>query len=83
MKVIKDDAKLLTNEGELIANVKGVGNEEDFKMDEYVNSLEKLVKNKLEIYSDLMQKIDKYKKHVQEEDSLRKKLDPKYFTDED
>ena len=83
MGIIKDDAKLLTEEGELITNVKGVGKEEDFQMDEYVNGLEKVVKHKLEIYSDLMKKIDRYKQHVQEEDNLRQRLDPKYFTDED
>ena len=83
MVIIKDDAKLLTEEGELITNVKGVGKEEDFQMDEYVNGLEKVVKHKLEIYSDLMKKIDRYKQHVQEEDNLRQRLDPKYFTDED
>ena len=83
MNIIKEDAKLLNEEGDLITNIKGVGKEEDFKMDEYVDGLEKVVKHKLDIYSDLMKKIDRYKQHVQEEDNLRQKLDPKYFTDQD
>ncbi len=52
-------------------------------MDEFVKGLEKVVKHKLEIYSDLMKIIDRYKQHVQEEDNLRQRLAPKYFTDED
>ena len=52
-------------------------------MDEYVNRLEKVVKHKLEIYSDLMKKIDRNKQHFQEEDNLWQRLAPKYFTDED
>jgi hypothetical protein len=56
----KDDAKLLTEEGELITNVRGVG-ESNFEMDVYSNKLEQIIKNKLKIYSDLLKKLDSYK----------------------
>ena len=76
MNIIKEDAKLLTKEGDLITNIKGVGKEEDFKMDEYIEGLENIVNRKLKIYSEIKSKIDRYKKHIKEEDDLRKKLGP-------
>ena len=36
-------------------------------------------KKLLNTNSDLMKKIDRNKQHVQEEDNLRQRLDPKYF----
>ena len=82
MNVIKDDAKYLNEEGNLITNIKGVGTEEDFQMDEYVEGLEKIIAGKLKIYGDLQKKIDRYKKHIKEEDELRKTIDPDLFDDD-
>ena len=48
----KEAAKLLTEEGELISNLQGFGNEE-YDMDEYVNRMERIIKRNLEIYGDL------------------------------
>ena len=43
MDVIKQDAKMLTEEGELITKIKGIeDNEENFNMDEYIKRLEKI-----------------------------------------
>lgn len=81
INIIKDDAKLLTEEGDLITNIKGFGKEEDFKMDEYIAGIDTIVNRKLIIYSDLKKKLDVYKKHIKEEDELRSKLNPKYFID--
>ena len=39
LEYLKEAAKLLTEEGELISNVQGFGNE-DYDMDEYVNRME-------------------------------------------
>ena len=38
---ILEDARLLSQEGDLITNIKGVGKEEDFKMDEYIAGLDR------------------------------------------
>ena len=82
MNIIKEDAKLLSQEGDLITNIKGVGKEEDFKMDEYIAGLDKIIEQKLKLYNNMKGKVDKYKKHIKEEDILRKKLNPKFFMDD-
>ena len=83
MNIIKEDARLLTQEGDLITNIKGVGKEEDFKMDEYIAGLDKIIEQKLKFYNNMKGKVDKYKKHIKEEDILRKKLNPKFFMDDE
>ena len=82
MNIIKEDAKLLSQEGDLITNIKGVGKEEDFKMDEYIAGLDKIIEQKLKLYNNMKGKVDKYKKHIKEEDILRQKLNPKFFMDD-
>ncbi len=52
---------MLTEEGDIITNIKGIGNELDFKMDEYTAILEKIINKKIAIYTDLKKKIDIYK----------------------
>lgn len=52
---------MLTEEGELITQIKGLGDDTDLKMDEYAMRLEKIINKKLFIYSDLKKKIDVYK----------------------
>ena len=83
MNIIKEDARLLSQEGDLITNIKGVGKEEDFKMDEYIAGLDKIIEQKLKLYNNMRGKVDKYKKHIKEEDILRKKLNPKFFMDDE
>ena len=82
MNIIKEDARLLSQEGDLITNIKGVGKEEDFKMDEYIAGLDKIIEQKLKLYNNMKGKVDKYKKHIKEEDILRQKLNPKFFMDD-
>ena len=82
MNIIKEDARLLSQEGDLITNIKGVGKEGDFKMDEYIAGLDKIIEQKLKIYNNIKGKVDKYKIHIKEEDELRQKLDPKFFIDD-
>ena len=79
MNIIKEDARLLSQEGDLITNIKGVGKEEDFTIDEYISGLDKVIEYKLQAYSKLRDKVNRYKKHCQEEDALRKKLNPNNF----
>ncbi len=51
---------MLTEEGELITNVKGVGSQ-NFEMEAYTNRLEKINNTKISIYTNLKAKIDTYK----------------------
>ena len=81
MEVIKQDAKLLTEEGKLISLIKGIGNEEDkIDVDEYINRLENVLDQKINLYSGLQDKIDVYKEHLKEEDQMRKEH-PQFFVD--
>ena len=52
---------MLTEEGVLITNIKGLGEESDFKMDEYTNRLDKIINKKIAYYVDLKKKIEVYK----------------------
>lgn len=60
LEYLKEAAKLLTEEGELISNVQGFGNE-DYDMDEYVVRMEKIIKRNLQIYGDLQNRINRFK----------------------
>jgi hypothetical protein len=74
---------MLTEEGELITNIKGIGDQEDFQMDEYTLRLEKIINKKIALYTDLKKKIETYKLHVKEEDEIRRRINPKFFIDND
>ena len=49
-------------------------------MDEYLNRLEMIIDKKINMYSDLKDKLDIYKEHIKEEDEMRKK-NPKLFVE--
>ncbi len=66
MQIIKDDAKLLTEEGDLISNIKGVGEEVQFEMEDYTKSLENIIDQKLLIYSELKKKLQNYNEKLNE-----------------
>ena len=81
MEVVKQDAKLLTEEGRLISLIKGIGSEEEkIEVDEYILRLENVIDQKMNIYSGLEDKIDVYKGHLKEEDRMRKEH-PQFFVD--
>ena len=81
MDVIKQDAKMLTEEGELITKIKGIeDSEENFNMDEYLKRLENIIDKKIDIYSGLQNKIDVYKQHIKDEEKMRKEH-PQLFVD--
>ena len=81
MEVVKQDAKLLTEEGRLISLIKGIGSEEEkIEIDEYIQRLENVLDQKMNIYSGLQDKIDIYKGHLKEEDRMRKEH-PQFFVD--
>jgi len=60
MSIIKEDAALLTEEGELVSNVKGVG-EIEYEMDAYTKDLEKILLRKIKMYKELKTKLEIYK----------------------
>ena len=81
MDVIKQDAKMLTEEGELITKIKGIeDSEENFTMEEYLKRLENIIDKKIDIYSGLNNKIDVYKQHIKDEEKMRKEH-PQFFVD--
>jgi kinesin family protein 2/24 len=63
----------LTEEGELISNVQGVGSVE-YDIDEYVSRMERIVGRNIEIYSDLQRRINKFKKHLKEEEEAHQNV---------
>lgn len=79
MTIIKEDARLLTEEGDLITNIKGIGEDSELEMEVYASRLDKIIDKKISLYSDLKLKIDTYKKHIREEDEIRSRINPKFF----
>ena len=62
LDVIKESANSLSDEGDLVTNVKGVGKKQNFTLDDYILGLEKIVDKKLDMYGKIKGKILKYKK---------------------
>ena len=60
MDIIKSEAKLLTEEGNLISKIKGI-TEENYSMEEYVPKIEEIIMMKLNYFKELKQKIKEYK----------------------
>ena len=60
MDIIKSEAKLLTEEGNLISKIKGI-TEENYTMEEYVYKIEDIIKTKLKYFQELKHKIKEYK----------------------
>ena len=60
MDIIKSEAKLLTEEGNLISKIKGI-TDENYTMDEYVPKIEEIIEAKLNYFKELKQKIKDYK----------------------
>jgi hypothetical protein len=52
-------------------------------MDEYTMRLEKIINKKIAIYTDLKKKLEVYKLHIKEEDEIRRRINPKFFIDND
>jgi kinesin family protein 2/24 len=73
LQYLKEAAQLLTEEGELISNVQGVGSVE-YDIDEYVSRMERIVARNIDIYSDLQRRILKFKKHLKEEEEAHQNV---------
>ena len=62
MNIVKESANILSEEGDLITNIKGVGKIPNFSLDNYIDGLEIIVDKKLDMYSQIKSKIKKYRK---------------------
>ena len=62
MTVIKNIANMLSEEGDLVTNIKGVGEKKNFTLNEYISGLEKIVDKQINLYEAIKEKIIKYKK---------------------
>ena len=58
--IIKNEAKLLSEEGNLISKIKGIS-EENYSMEEYMPEVEGIIKLKLNYFNELKKKIKEYK----------------------
>ncbi len=71
---------MLTQEGELISTLQDQnGNGEDADIDEYVNSMEKIIQRNLEIYTDMQQQIHRFKHLLKEEEEAHKKVGSTFY----
>ena len=64
MDIIKGEAQLLTEEGNLISKIKGI-TEENYSMEEYVPKIEEIIEIKLNFFKELKQKIKEYKSLIE------------------
>jgi len=69
MEYIKEDAKLLADEGKLINDLQSIKFIKNLDMngkniEEYVNNMEGFVKYKLSLYMNLNEKIQQFKKRI-------------------
>lgn len=67
MHLIKENAQLLTKEGELISYVQ---ENDEYEIEEYVGKMSKIIERKLEIYMMLNGKLQEFKKHLREEEEV-------------
>ena len=73
MAAIKEDAKLLTQESELISAIQGIGFM-DYDVDSYVDKLESIIRKKMKMYEVLNRKVTNFRKYLSEEDEESKKV---------
>ena len=78
MAAIKEDAKLLTQESDLISKVQGVGYV-DYDIDSYVEKLDGLIKKKLKIYNLMSRTLDSFKNALKEEDVISHQVNDTFY----
>ena len=78
MAAIKEDAKLLTQESELISKIQGVGFM-DYDVDAYVDKLESIIKKKMKMYTLLNKKVENFKRYLKEEDEIRHQVKETFY----
>ena len=78
LEYLKEAAQLLTQEGELISNLQGLGSEET-DIDEYVTKMEAIVGRNLEIYSDMQAQLSRFKNLLKEEEEAHKTVRTTFY----
>jgi len=78
MAAIKEDAKLLTHESELISNAQNHDAECD-DIDGYAEKLGAIIKTKLQIYTMLDKKLNKFRQHLKEEEEMSHKIKETFY----
>ena len=62
LECVKEEAQLITQEGELITKIeKAMVNEAEYDMKGYLNMAERIARKKLEMYSNLVENITQFK----------------------
>ena len=62
LNTIREAANILSQEGDLVTNIKGVGKLQNFTIEEYISGLENIVDKKLGLYGGIKVKITKFNK---------------------
>lgn len=78
LEYLKEAAQLLTQEGELISNLQGLGGEET-DIDDYVTRMEAIVGRNLEIYSDMQAQLARFKGMLKEEEEAHKNVRATFY----
>ena len=78
LEYLKEAAQLLTQEGELISGLQGIGSDET-DIDEYVNRMEVIVARNLEIYTDMQKQLLRFKKLLTEEEEAHKNVRATFY----
>lgn len=62
VECVKEDAQLLTEEGELITKLQtAMTNDEDYDMAEYLYKVDQVARKKMQMYADLVARMDKFR----------------------
>jgi len=69
MHFIKENAQILTQEGDLISYVQET---EEYDIDYYVEKIGKIAARKLQMYMQLRDKINDFKKSIKEEEEMHR-----------
>ena len=73
LECVKQEAYLITVEGEIITKLENAMlNAEQYDMDGYLNSAEEIARQKLEMYTELLNNIQNFKKEYGEDGKLSK-----------
>jgi len=78
VEYVREAAKLLNQEGELIAKSQGVGAEEQ-DIEDYVNKMESIVQRNLQIYTDLQNRIGRFKRLLKEEEEAHQNVRETFY----
>lgn len=75
MNNIKENAKLLTKEGDLLSYVQ---ENEDYDIEEYVEKLQKIISSKIQMYMHMKEQIRGFKEELKEEEETHRRTIEKF-----